>query len=293
MWGLAIYLLICLVMYLAQGWLLYAPSAEYDYTPQDLGMKYEQVTLSTADQERIVAWWVPHQGATATVLFCHGNAGNISDRLSTVCTFHRMGYQVLIFDYRGYGQSTGRPCEQGIYLDAEAAWRYLTDTRGIPPNRIVVFGRSLGGGVAIELARRHPPAALMVESTFTSVADIGQQQYPFLPVRLLCRHPYSSIDKVPLLTCPKLFLHSCDDELIPLANGKRLFETASEPKRFIETPGEHDTGGFEYSTKTIATTAEWLSRTLSAEGRKGVRSHLRGSEVKRQRPEASCKDEAA
>ena len=175
-----------------------------------------------------------------------------------------MGIGVLIFDYRGFGLSEGRPTERGTYEDADAAWRYLIETRGERPERVVLFGRSLGGAVAIELARRlmnrptepgkpgvagsvPQPAALVVESTFTSILDIGRVHYPFLPIRLLVTYRYASIEKVGHISCPKLFMHGRDDTLIPLSNGRKLFEAAAEPKRFIETPGEHNEAGFTYS----------------------------------------------
>ena len=154
---------------------------------------------------------------------------------------------MLAFDYRGYGNSEGSPSEEGTYADADAAWRYLTRGRGIPPERIVLFGRSLGGAVAIEMATRHTPGALVVESTFTNLHDIGRLHYPLLPVKWLLSYRYDSLAKVGTITCPKLFAHGREDTLIPFANGRTLFDAAAEPKTLIETPGDHNNSGISYA----------------------------------------------
>jgi fermentation-respiration switch protein FrsA (DUF1100 family) len=156
-------------------------------------------------------------------------------------------FSVLIFDYRGYGSSEGSPSEQGTCRDAEAAWRFVTEEKGESPGRVIIFGRSLGGGIAVDLAARHEPAALVVESTFTSIVDVGRLHYPLLPVGLLCRYRYESIDKVSHIKCPKLFFHGSGDELISIEIGRRLYAAAAEPKRFIETPGGHNDAGFLYN----------------------------------------------
>ncbi len=241
------YLGVCVVIALFQARLIYFPTRGCHATPADVGLSFEDLRLTTKDGVSIAAWYVPHPDPKGSVIFCHGNAGNMSDRLHSIKLLHDMGKSVLIFDYRGFGLSEGRPSEKGTYEDAEAAWRYLIETRDESPDRVVLFGRSLGGAVAIELARRHTPAALVVESTFTSVVDIGRAHYPFLPVRFLVTYRYASIEKVGQITCPKLFIHGRDDTLIPLSNGRKLFDAAAEPKQFIETPGEHNESGFTYS----------------------------------------------
>jgi fermentation-respiration switch protein FrsA (DUF1100 family) len=150
---------------------------------------------------------------------------------------------------------------------AEAAWEYVTETRGEPASRVVLFGRSIGGALAIEAAYRHAPGALIVESTFTSMVDMGRQEYPLLPVSWLCRHRYESIRKVPHMRCPKLFLHGERDELIPLAMARRLFEAAAGPKDFLSTAGGHNDAGFEYSDATTHAVAEWLTEALAGRPR--------------------------
>lgn len=253
---------VCVFVALAQSYLIYFPSRNYSATPADVGLGYDEVTLKTSDGVSLVAWYVSHPEPKGTILFCHGNAGNLSHRLYSLNLLHRLGYNVLIFDYRGYGHSEGRPGESGTYLDAEAAWRHLSRVRGESPDRVVVFGRSLGGAVAIDLASRHTPAALVVESTFTNLVDIGSSHYPWLPVRLLLRHRYDSIDKIPAISCPKLFVHGVDDTLIPISNGRQLFEAACSPKQFIETPGGHNTAGFTYSPEYTARLSTFLDDAL-------------------------------
>lgn len=257
------YVAICVGLFLAQRRLIYFPPAGYGTTPRDLGLAYEDLTLTTEDGVGLAAWLVLRDGARATVLFCHGNADNMSDLCTSVRALHQLGYSVLLFDYRGYGRSRGQPSEVGLYRDAEAAWRYLTEVRGLPANRIVIAGRSLGGAVAIDLAARHAPAALVVECTFASLVDIGQRQYPLLPVGWLCRDRFESIKKIPKVSCPKLFLQGTADELIPLEDARRLFAAAAEPKQLIETPGQHNNAGFEYSSDYTRRLAEWLGAALS------------------------------
>ncbi len=252
---------------LFQSRLIYFPSRHYYATPKDVGLLFEERALITSDGPSITAWYVPCPQAKGSIIFCHGNAGNMADRLHDVTLMHRMGYNVLIFDYRGYGNSEGKPSEQGTYHDAQAAWRYLVESLGESPARVILFGRSLGGAVAIELAKRHEPGALVVESTFSSLVDVGKLHYPLLPVSLLLRYRYESIDKVSSITCPKLFIHSTDDQLVPLANARRLFEAAASPKMFIETPGDHNNGGYAYSPAYTNKLQAFLDESLKSPAR--------------------------
>lgn len=231
-----------LLVYFRQDRMLYLPAKAIERTPQAIGLDYVEVMLRTKDGVTIVAWHVPAKGARRTLLFCHGNAGNISHRLDSIRLFNSLGLNVLIFDYRGYGRSEGRPSEEGTYLDAEAAWDYLTQRRGVPPEEIILFGRSLGGAVAAELALRKSPAALIVESSFTSVADMGQTHYPWLPVRLLAKHRYETAKKIPNIRCPKLVVHSPDDEIVPYEQGLALYEKAAPPKELLAISGGHSEG---------------------------------------------------
>lgn len=249
LWNLIIllalaYAALVALAYFFQTRLVYFPQIgrEISATPLAHGLKFEAVTLGTADGEELAAWWVPHERAAGVVLIFHGNAGNISHRLDYLTMLHRLGYASLIVDYRGYGQSTGSPSEEGTYRDAEAAWDWLTKNRGVSPGDIVLLGESLGGAVAVWLAARVTPRALVVASTFTSVPDLGSQVYPFLPVRLISRLSYNTRETIAAVKAPILIAHSRDDDIIPFAHGKALYDAAREPKQFLEMRGGHNDG---------------------------------------------------
>lgn len=218
------------------------PSRELVATPADIGLRYEPLRLATADGETLDAWFVPAAAERGVLLFFHGNAGNISHRLDSVQLFHELGLSVLIIDYRGYGRSTGRPTEAGTYEDARAAWRHLVDDRQVPPGRIVLFGRSLGGGVATWLAANATPRALIVESAFRSVPDMAAEIYWFLPVRWLARLHYPVETLLPEVAAPVLVIHSREDEIIPFAHGEALQAAAGPRARLLALQGDHNSG---------------------------------------------------
>ncbi|MFC1671811.1 alpha/beta hydrolase [Planctomycetota bacterium] len=234
--GLALYL------YLFQAGYVYYPIEEIYASPGDAGLPFEDAALTAEDGASIAGWYVPAENARGTVLFCHGNGGNISHRLETLTVLNALRLNVLIFDYRSYGASKGKLSEKGTYLDAEAAWRYVTEKKGEDPSRVVIFGRSLGGAIASWLAATHTPGLLIVESAFTSMPDIAGVYYPYMPVRLLCRIRYPTIEYLAGAKCPVLVVHSPEDEMIPFRHGQRLFETAPEPKEFMEIVGGHNDG---------------------------------------------------
>lgn len=245
-WIAGAYGLLLLSMFFFQSKLLYypnVPSRDVITTPASAGLEFESVRFSTEDGLTLDGWFVPSPGAQQVILFFHGNAGNISHRIESLRLFHELGFDCMIFDYRGYGRSDGKPSEHGTYRDAEAAWRYLTVERNIPPQRIVLLGRSLGAAIATQLASRHTPAALVIESAFTSLTDLAAKVYWFVPVRLLSRYHYPVARYLKSVASPVLVVHSRDDELIPFAHGRRLFEIANTPKQFLEIRGSHD-GGF-------------------------------------------------
>jgi fermentation-respiration switch protein FrsA (DUF1100 family) len=226
-----------------QAKLVYFPERELECTPAALGMPFEDVVLRAADGVKLHAWFVPAAGKSrGALLYCHGNAGNISHRVELVSVFRKMGLDVLVFDYRGYGRSEGAPSEAGTYLDAQAAWDHLVSVRGARPERIVLFGKSLGGGVATHLAAEHPPGALILQSTFTSIPDVGAEHFWWLPIRLIARIKYPSLKTVPGIKCPVLVVHSRADEIIRFRHGERLFAAANEPKEFLEIQGDHNYG---------------------------------------------------
>ena len=237
------YVGVCALMFFFQEQLLYIPHAEVGRTPADVGLQFEGLELQTEDGEHISAWFVPAPDARGAVLYSHGNAGNISNRLSVVEDLHTLGLDVLIYDYHGFGESTGEPGEQETYLDAMRAWQWLTQERGVAPKRTLIWGRSLGGGVAVWLASQVEPAGLVVESSFTSIPEVGAAHYPFLPVALLNRHDYPSLERIPSIDAPILVAHGQTDRVVPYEHGRALFDAAGDPKQFIELDGGHNDAG--------------------------------------------------
>ncbi len=240
------YIAAMIAIYFAQALFIYAPqmpTRELVATPADIGLEYENLTLNTPDNERINAWYIPTNNQTAkTVLFFHGNAGNISHRLETIKIYNQLGLNFLIFDYRGFGISTGKPTEEGTYLDADTAWQYLIEEKKLNPEEIILAGRSLGGGVAAELAKKAHPAMLILESTFTSMTEVSAKHYPFMPTSLIVKHEYETSLKLKDIHCPIVFAHSKNDEVIPYEHSQRNYAVANEPKKFIELSGGHGNG---------------------------------------------------
>ena len=239
----AAYCVLCLLLFFFQSRLIYFPQIgrEDFVTPQQAGVDYQEVRINAAGEE-LHGWFVPAPQARGVVLFFHGNAGNISHRLDYLRMFRKLGFSILIFDYRGFGKSSGEPSEIGTYQDAEAAWNYLVETRRVAPSSIVLFGESLGGAVAAYLAARVKPRALILTSTFTSLPELGAKLYPLFPVRLLSRFKYDTREYLRRVSCPVLIVHSRDDEIVPFAQGEALYSAAHEPKRFLEILGGHNTG---------------------------------------------------
>jgi uncharacterized protein len=229
-------------LYLTQERLVYMPTASLVTTPARHGMDYEDVYLTTEDGVSLHGWFVPAVEPRAVLLFFHGNAGNISHRMDSIRIFRDLGLSILIVDYRGYGRSEGRPGEAGIRKDAHAAWMYLREERELDPAQIVVFGRSLGAAVAAELAALEQPAAVILESAFTSAADLGAEVYPWLPVRALLRHRYEVRDVLPTVDSPLLIAHSRDDEIVSFSHARRLLEAAHPDAVLLEMTGGHNDG---------------------------------------------------
>lgn len=240
------YVVFAAVIFFVQPRLVYYPEygRSITETPDDLGLPYETVELATDDGEILHGWFVPAPDAAGTVLFFHGNAGNISHRMGYLLMFYRLGYNTFIIDYRGYGQSSGVPSESGTYRDAQAAWRYLTEKKGIVPSNVVLFGESLGAAVAAWLAAREKPALLVLASAFTSVPDMGAKLYPFLPIRLLSRFEYNTLEYLRSVNCPVFIAHSPQDEIVPFEQGRALYEAAPDPKQFLELQGGTTTVSF-------------------------------------------------
>ncbi|HIJ73617.1 MAG TPA: alpha/beta hydrolase [Candidatus Hydrogenedentes bacterium] len=236
-----IYIGLVVLAWAAQRKLIFPASRGVHSTPASYGWNYEEKLLPVMGKITQV-WFIPVEDARGTFLISHGNAGNIADRLDSAELFRSMGFNVVLYDYGGYGNSTGKPSEKRCYADIRAVWRYLTEEQGIPPHEIVLFGRSLGGAVTCDLAPDVEPGAVIIESTFTAMPALAQEVYPFLPAKYLVRHKFNSAEKIGRITAPVLIIHSPDDGIIPYHHGTELYERANEPKQFLEIQGSHNYG---------------------------------------------------
>lgn len=224
---------------------LFHPYKEIVATPASIGLSFEDVYFTTADAVRLNAWWVPAAGARATVLVCHGNGGNISYMLYTIRVFHDMKCNVLVFDYRGYGRSSGSPTEEGTYRDVDAAWRFLTETKKISPRSIVVIGHSLGGPIAAWLCQTRQPAALVLQSTFTRAAEVAIFHFRMAPGVVLFGDTYNTAAYVTRVRCPILVVHSPEDNIVPFDLGEKLYKACPDPKEFLLIHGDHNSAFIE------------------------------------------------
>jgi fermentation-respiration switch protein FrsA (DUF1100 family) len=215
--------------------LIFVPDSELVWTPAEFGLEYEDVEFSTADGIRLHGWYVPGT-RPETLLWFHGNAGNISHRLDNLRLLHdQVGMAIFLFDYRGYGHSGGQPSERGLYEDARAALQHLVNSRGLSGEKLVYFGRSLGSAVAIDLATEAPPRALILETPFVSVRAMARNL--FGPLAVVAPSSFDNLSKIPRLKCPKLFIHGDSDSLVPYVQGRQLFEAAPPPKAFYTIRG--------------------------------------------------------
>lgn len=217
---------------------IFYPATTIDRTPNDIGLSFDNVIFNTSDGLRLHGWFIPHPRAQITLLWCHGNAGNISHRLENIRLLHeRLPIHIFIFDYRGYGRSEGQVSEEGTYRDAEAARAYLRSRADVDPRKIVLFGRSLGAAVAAELAIRESGLALILETPFVSIREMARQAFPFLPIGPFLRIRYDVLEKVKRIRIPLLVIHGDRDEIVPFEQGKKVFEAAEEPKEFYTIHG--------------------------------------------------------
>jgi fermentation-respiration switch protein FrsA (DUF1100 family) len=259
------YAIFALTLYFMQSKFVYSPIRQIPYTPAELGLDFEDVYFRTSDKLLLHGWFVPAPNSTFTVLYCHGNGGNIMFYLDTVNLLNGLGLNCFIFDYRGYGQSQGRPSEAGTYLDTRAAFRWLTKTKKIPREQIIVFGWSLGGSAAAYLASKTRPRGLVLEGAFTSYRDIGACYYPYIPVRLFARFDYPTIDFIRRVRCPVMVIHSREDETIPFEMGLELYDAANEPKEFVELHGGHNDASLTSAETYKNAWQKWLKSLQSAE----------------------------
>jgi pimeloyl-ACP methyl ester carboxylesterase len=263
------YAVLCLFVAFFQKRFIYYPFADLIATPKQVGVPFRDVFFEAADGVRIHGWIVepaagpfgesgesagnpgeaaprPAGPVRANVLFFHGNGGNISYSMETVALFAQLGFRTLFVDYRGYGRSDGRPGERGLHADAEGALDFFCSECGLEPGEIVYVGRSLGGAVALELALRRPPAALVLESPFVSVRAMAGMVRYLLPLQVLLTDRFDNLSRIPGLAVPLLVIHSREDEIVPYGHGRRLFEAAPEPKEFLDIIGDHN-GGYHLS----------------------------------------------
>ena len=210
---------------------------EGSYVAEQQVLNPEEHTFKTPDGVTLHAWFLKAEPAVGTILFFHGNAGNLSQRGEVLRRLRSAGFNVFIFDYRGYGKSEGSPTEAGVYIDGLAAIEYLSSLSRIDSSRILYYGSSLGGAVAVDVATHRQPAGLILVSTFSSARDVAREAYPFLPIFLVLRSRFDSESKIETLHCPLLSFHGSDDTIIPIDLGRKLFEAAPQPKEFHEVRG--------------------------------------------------------
>ncbi len=230
---------------------IFFPSKDINLNPKNINLDFKDIYFNSDDTYRLNAWFIPSANAKFTLLFFHGNAGNISDRLDKILIFNKLGLNVFIIDYRGYGNSQGAPSENSFYKDARASYDYLIKEEKTPKDRIIIYGESLGGAVAVDLASKIESKALIIDSSFTRAADMAKILFPMLPSFLLSIK-FDSIKKIKNIKSEKLFIHSVDDEVIPFKLGEKLFKEASIPKYFLEIEGGHNTNFLDSKEKYIA-----------------------------------------
>lgn len=220
--------------------MMYIPSRELTAHPGSYGLAFEEIQTRAADGPQLHGWFIPREPGDPVIILCHGNGGNISNRLQKALMLRRAGAQVVLFDYRGYGRSSGSPTEKGTYRDAEAIYDWTA--KRVPGAGIVLHGESLGCGPALQTALSRPAKGVILDSAFTSTVEMGKLVLPWLPVRWLVSFKYDNLKKVPRLTCPVLVMHSPQDDIIPFTMGVRLYDAAPQPKYFFELKGDHNNG---------------------------------------------------
>ena len=262
-----IYALKAVILYRRQGEHVYNPRREFIGTPADVGLDFEDIHFRSMDNTLLHGWFCPTPHSSKAVLLFHGNTGNISDCLESLKMFADMDYSSFVFDYRGYGHSEGQPNEQGTYHDAEAAWDWLLREKHYAPNDVVIIGRSLGAAIASHLACRHQAAAVVLESTFTSLPDIAAETHRLVPARLMTRFNYNTLARMAGIHSPILIVHGREDQVIGFHHGERLYASANEPKAFLEIIGDHATGFINSGQKYTRGLQEFLQRHTSKDGR--------------------------
>lgn len=223
--------------------IIFYPTKGINIYPSQAGLNFEDINFNASDEVRLNGWFIPAQEAKYTILFCHGNAGNVSHRIEKIRFFNQLGYNVFIFDYRGYGKSKGSPSENGLYKDSKGAYAFLL-SKGIVPSQIIGYGESIGGAVVIDLASKNKIGSLILESTFTSAKDMIRISFPYLPSWVFASQ-FDSIGKIISISCPKLIIHSINDEIVPFELSRKLYLAAPSPKSFLQIHGGHNSCFYE------------------------------------------------
>jgi fermentation-respiration switch protein FrsA (DUF1100 family) len=250
------------------GWMLmfedqyiYYPTREIHNTPKTVGLKFQDIHLTTDDGTALHGWLIPHPEARFTLLHFHGNAGNISHRLHLYEQWYRMGLSLFAIDYRGYGKSEGTPSEAGFYSDARAAWKELVKRQKVPASQIIIAGRSLGCAVAAKLATETKPAALVLETPFTSIPDMAAEHYPWIvPVQFLAQTQFDTLDLIGHVDAPTMVISAENDEIVPTAMGKKIYAGANEPKQFVTLSGNHNDFDIASSSTYVRAWNRWLNQ---------------------------------
>ena len=258
-WVIVVFLLLIGYVRYIESHAIFYPMKGIDLTPKYLDLAFEDIYLTTADNFKINGWFIPADKARYTVLFFHGNAGNLSHRLEKIMIMHQMRLNVFIIDYRGYGRSQGKPTEAGMYLDARCAYDYLVDKRKLSPEQIILYGESLGNGAVVHLAAESKVAALVIESGFSRGRDVAKSVYWFVP-NFFFSNSFDSLTKIKKVSAPKLFIHSRNDEIVPLRLSKKLYAAAGEPKEFCEIIGSHNTAYMDSREAYVSGLGSFIDR---------------------------------
>ncbi len=240
-----VYFFILALLLINQNRLIFRPSRDFPINPSQFNLKPQNVFFTASDGIKLHGWYFESSEDAPHLLFCHGNAGNISDRLPNIELLLKIPVNVFIFDYRGYGRSNGKPTEDGVYTDAEAAWDFLCKEKKVHPNRIHIFGRSLGGAIAIELATRRPVPCLILESTFYSMKDLVGKVFPYMLFYPFIPPRFDNGEKIRKIHVPVFIIHGNADTTVPSQQGKKLFDAANQPKKFWLVEGAHHTDAYE------------------------------------------------
>jgi len=237
---------------------VFFPSKKIESYPHDIGIPFEDVYVTVSDNVRLNGWFVPSKDATYTILFLHGNGGNISHRLEKLKMLLDCKTNVFLVDYRGYGKSEGHPSEKKVYNDAQAFYNYLIQEKHMPPDKIIIYGESLGTAVAIDLASKNKTIGIILEGAFSSGKDMAKRIYPFMPL-FFFSNIFDSLSKIKKVKVKKLFIHSKNDEIVPYDLARKLYESSPQPKIFVDIIGGHNTAFIDSRDRYISSIKDFIA----------------------------------